>query len=86
MITVWNARKSQTRVSPVARPGGEKPSRSGKMISWQAYPVNHRLSAVGCNRKRILFLNERCGNAIENKGPLWKTWGRSWNVYENTGT
>ena len=35
MITVWNARKSRTRVSPLARPGGEKPSRSGKMICWQ---------------------------------------------------
>jgi hypothetical protein len=32
------------------------------------------------------FLAERRGNVIENKGPLWKIWGRSWNVYENKGT
>ena len=31
-------------------------------------------------------MNERRGNVYENKGPLWKTWGRSWNVYENKGT
>jgi hypothetical protein len=28
------------------------------------------------------FLTEQSGNVIENKGLLWKTWGRSWNVYE----
>jgi hypothetical protein len=32
------------------------------------------------------FLNERYGNSIENKGPLWKTWGQSWNVHESKGT
>ena len=32
------------------------------------------------------FLTERYANVIENKGTLWKTFGRSWNVYENTGT
>jgi hypothetical protein len=36
--------------------------------------------------ERTLFLNERSWNVIENKGPLWKTFGRSWNVIENTGT
>jgi hypothetical protein len=30
-------------------------------------------------------MNERRGNVYENKGPLWKTWGRSWNVLENKG-
>jgi hypothetical protein len=25
------------------------------------------------NSERILFLNDRSGNVIENKGPLWKT-------------
>ena len=34
---------------------------------------------------RILFLTERSGNVIENKGRLWKTLERSWNVYENKG-
>jgi hypothetical protein len=31
-------------------------------------------------------MNERRGNVVENKGPLWKTWALSWNVYENKGT
>jgi hypothetical protein len=31
-------------------------------------------------------MNERRGNVYENKGPLWKTWGQSWNVIENKGT
>jgi hypothetical protein len=25
-------------------------------------------------------------DSTENKGPLWETWGQSWNVYENKGT
>jgi hypothetical protein len=33
--------------------------------------------------KRILFLRERSGNVIENKGRLWKTQGLSGNVIEN---
>jgi hypothetical protein len=37
-------------------------------------------------RKNYLRLNERCGNVYENKGLLWKTWGRSWNVIENKAT
>jgi hypothetical protein len=32
-----------------------------------------------------LKLTELRGNIIENKGPLWKTWGGSGNVYENKG-
>jgi hypothetical protein len=32
-----------------------------------------------------LKTTEQCGNVIENKGPLWKTWGGSGNVYENKG-
>jgi hypothetical protein len=86
MITVWNARKGQTRVSPLARPGGEKPVHSGKMICWQGYSVNHQLLTPGCNLKRILFLTDQSRNVIENKGPLCKAWRRSRNVYENTGT
>jgi hypothetical protein len=31
----------------------------------------------------IRKVNERTGNVIENKGMLWKTPERSWNVYEN---
>jgi hypothetical protein len=55
------------------------------MICWRAFSANYQLSKVWCNSERISFLNERTGNVVENKGPLWKTWGRSWNVYENTG-
>jgi hypothetical protein len=37
-------------------------------------------------KKNSSKLTERSGNVYENKGPLWKTWGRSGNVYEKTGT
>ena len=33
-------------------------------------------------KKNSSKLNERSGNVYENKGPLWKTRGRSRNVYE----
>jgi hypothetical protein len=32
---------------------------------------------------KVLLLTERSGNVIENKGSPWKTWERSWNLYEN---
>jgi hypothetical protein len=53
---------------------------------WQADSLSRQLSTPGGNSKRILFLNGRSWNVIENKGPLWKTFQRSRNVYENTGT
>jgi hypothetical protein len=28
-------------------------------------------------------MNDRRGNVYENKGPLWRRWGLSWNVTEN---
>jgi hypothetical protein len=31
-------------------------------------------------------LNEQRWNVYENKGPLWKTWGKSGNVIENKGS
>jgi hypothetical protein len=37
-------------------------------------------------RKEFFFLNELSWDLIENKGPLWKTGRRSWNVIEKTGT
>jgi hypothetical protein len=55
MITVWNIRQSRTRLSAMPYPGEEKAARSGKMICWQAYSVNHQLLAVGSNSERILF-------------------------------
>jgi hypothetical protein len=45
-----------------------------------------RLKKVYQPSTRILFLRGQCGNVIENKGPLWKTQGRSWNVIENKGS
>jgi hypothetical protein len=36
--------------------------------------------------KKSSFFDERRGNVYENKGPLWKTEGRSWNVPEKKGT
>jgi hypothetical protein len=86
MVTVRNACKNRTRLSALAYAGEEKLPQSWKMIGWQASSANHQLLTMGCDWKRILFLTGRRGNVVENKGPLWKTWGRSWNVYENTGT
>ena len=34
-------------------------------------------------KKDFLKLTERHGNVYESKGPLWKTWGRTGNVYQN---
>ncbi len=73
MNTVGNAREEHIRLRGLACPGDEKPPASGKMICWQASSVNHQRLTVGGNSERILFLNEQCGNVIENKGPLWKT-------------
>jgi hypothetical protein len=42
-------------------------------------------SRVARRGKKNSFLNERTGNVIENKGPLWKTRERSGNVVENKG-
>ena len=46
------------------------------------YPTFH----TGYQFEKNSFLNEQSWNLIENKGPLWKTFGQSRNVYENTGT
>jgi hypothetical protein len=74
MITVGNARKDHMRLGALASPGDEKRPASEKMICWRASSVNHQLLTVGGNSERILFLNGRRGNVIENKGPLLKTW------------
>jgi hypothetical protein len=73
MITVGNARKDHMRLSASACPGDEKPPASGKMICWQASSVNPTLDS-GRQFGKNSFLNDRRGNVIENKGPLWKTW------------
>jgi hypothetical protein len=85
MITVWNARQNRTHLSALAYPADERPLRLGEMVCWLASFVKYRILTRGCKSKRILFLTERRGNVIENKAPLWKTWRRSGNPYENTG-
>jgi hypothetical protein len=85
MVTESNARKEHIRLSTFAYPGDEKPPQSAKMICWRATSVNHQLFTVGFNLEKNSFLTELGGNVIENKGPLWKTWRRSANVYENKG-
>jgi hypothetical protein len=52
--------------------GGEKRPRSGNATYWQVHPFGHQLSTPNGDSKRILFLNDRSGNVIENKGPSWK--------------
>jgi hypothetical protein len=43
-------------------------------------------SSQGKEEKNSLKLSDQCGNVFENKGRLWKTWGRTGNVIENKGT
>jgi hypothetical protein len=45
------------------------------------------ISSGGIGRgpgQQLQKLNEQSGNVIENKGPLWKSGGKSGNVIENT--
>jgi hypothetical protein len=44
------------------------------MICWLASLVIHQIFGAA-NRKELLFFDGRCGDVIENKAPLWKTWG-----------
>jgi hypothetical protein len=86
MVAVGHAGTSQPRLSASPCPTDERPTEREKMICWLTFSANHQLCRVGCNSEGIPFLNERTGNVFENKGALWKTWERSWNVHENTGT
>ena len=85
MITVWNAHRDCLHLSASAHPGDEHPRQSWKMIYWQASSVNRQLLTVSRDWKRIFFDGTK-REYFENKGPVWKTWGRSWNVFENKGT
>jgi hypothetical protein len=58
---------------------GEKPA-SGFTGQW-----TKSLTLEEEAKKNFSKLNERPGNFIENKWPLWKTWGRSGNFAENKG-
>jgi hypothetical protein len=86
MITVWNGHRNYLHLSASAHPGDEHPPQAWEMICWQASSVNRQLLTVSCTSEKNSFLNERCANVIENKGPLWKTWGQSWNVHEKRGS
>jgi len=67
---------------------------AGKRAFMQAFTVDCLLSHRGGlpvlrplhRKERILFLRERRGYVYENKGPLWKKWAGSGNVYENKGS
>jgi hypothetical protein len=43
------------------------------------------IPGIAPRKREFFFLHERSWDFIENKGSLWKTWGRSWNVCENKG-
>jgi len=47
---------------------------------------NKKSVVAGEAKRNSSKLTGRRGNLYEKKGPMWKTWPRSWNVYENTGT
>ena len=51
-------------------------SRLRQDVAWDLQRMNLVTSKI----------SEQYGNVSENKGPLWKTQGRGWNVYENTDT
>jgi hypothetical protein len=77
MITVWNARKSRTRFSPLACPGDEERPQSGKMTYWQASAGNRQLLTFGCNSERILFLTNDAGMLLKKKDRCRKLGGEA---------
>jgi hypothetical protein len=85
MISVWNAGKNQARLSTLAYPA-KHPPQSGEVIYWGACFCHPATFNSGLQFGRNSFLNERTGNVVENKGPLWKTREQSGNVHENTGS
>ena len=59
---------------------GQK-ARKLPFLRWTVSPLSDEKE-----KNNSLKMNDQCWNVVENKGLLWKTWGRSWNVYENKGT
>jgi hypothetical protein len=86
MRTVWRACKNRTHLSASAYPADEKPLYRGETVCLLASFVIHQILTRGCKSKRVIFLTELRGNVIENKAPLFKTWARSGNPYENKVT
>ena len=60
--------------------------RDEKSGHWLAAPQTQGLSLWGKQKRGSSKLTERRANIYENKGPPWKTRGRSGNVHENTDT
>jgi hypothetical protein len=85
MITVWNGHRNCPHFSASAHPSDEQPPQSWKMISWQHLFCQPSTFDYGLHFGKNSFLNEQCGNIIENKGSLRKKSGPSGNVYEKTG-
>jgi hypothetical protein len=83
MMMPWNAGKDRTPLRAIGDPGGENRALSAKMICRNGNSAGHQFSREAAIRKE-LFLAERSRNVYENKGPLWKSRERSWNVYEKT--
>jgi hypothetical protein len=57
--------------------------REEKPADGLAAPLTRSLSPGQEQQKDFSKSKEQTGNVYENTGPLWKTRGRSWNVYEN---
>jgi hypothetical protein len=57
-----------------------------KARKWARCARDKKSAVAGEAKENSSKLTERRGNLYENKGPVWKTWERSWNVYENTDT
>jgi hypothetical protein len=60
-------------------------ARDEKPVNCLAMHQTRSLSLQGKQKKNSPRLNDRSGNAYENKGRLWKTRRLSRNVYENKG-
>jgi len=65
----------------------ERMPQAGRIGVKLSCHIRDKKSVVAGEAKRNSSkLTVQRGNLYENKGPLWKTWPRSRNVYENTGT
>jgi len=75
MITMWNVHRNYLHLSASAHPGDEHPPAVVENDLLAAFFCQPSTFDGGLHFGKDSFLNERYGNAIENKGPLWKTWG-----------
>src|SRR5208282_1752385 len=63
-----------------ARPNplGRKSQAERKARKWARRATDNKSAVAGEAKENSSKLTKRCGNLYENKGPPWKTWGRSW--------